>query len=86
MLAAAAQSVLGQTSPTNNLEASVGASVNYVDTQRANGSDERGLVFQVRPGVSWASRTGRLRGTVNYAADLRHDTAASGSVWRSLAK
>ena len=79
MLAAAAQGALGQTAPTNKLEASVGASVNFVDTQRANGNDERGLVFQMRPGVSWASRTGRLRGTVNYAADLRHDTASSGS-------
>ncbi|HLL11824.1 MAG TPA: TIGR03016 family PEP-CTERM system-associated outer membrane protein [Rubrivivax sp.] len=75
---AAAPSALSQTAPTSNLQASVTASVDYVDSQRSNGGDERGLVFQLRPGVTWTSRTGRLRGRVSYAADLRHDTASPG--------
>lgn len=85
LLAAAAHAVWAQSGPDTTVAASITASLNHVETRRSNGSDEGGLIFQLRPGVVLSSRSGRLRGTLSYFADLQHDTAtAHGDIAHAL--
>lgn len=48
----------------------VDGSLNQIETRRANGDSSSELVAQLRPGLQYSNRVGRIRGSLSYAADL----------------
>ncbi len=52
------------------LSFTVNSSASYVDTQRPAGVDGRDLVLDVRPGVQYSSRSGRVQGSLQYNMGL----------------
>ena len=76
-LVTALQTAWGQSGPATSVEASISGSVNHVETRRSSGADTRDLVLQLRPGLVVTSRSGRVRGTLAYSADLQQHSASA---------
>jgi uncharacterized protein (PEP-CTERM system associated) len=62
---------LAQQGPGLVFSASIGGGLSAVHTRRDNGGTGEEIVLHARPGLRFASQTGRLRGSVSYDADVQ---------------
>lgn len=63
-----------------NISTTLDTSLTLLDTQRGDGLPEgTDLIVEVRPGLRYASRAGRLRGSASYGMGLVHHTRGSAS-------
>lgn len=62
----------------DSLTATAGVMLTHAETRRDSGADGSDTSVHLRPGLQWASRSGRLRGALSYGADVRQRLAGNG--------
>jgi uncharacterized protein (PEP-CTERM system associated) len=65
-------STAASTGRVQSLSFGIGASESLLASVRPGGSRVDEAVTQINPSVAWSSYSGRVRGSVNYGASLRH--------------